>query len=118
MSLTINLEHPLYVGFKLVFREQTGVKYPLSETNHLRKNGCCISGISTSIHVTDLFTFKQKSIICYTINVFFHLAETSFKYAIANCASESILEHINKDVTKSLFEHEMSSIFVDRSFCL
>lgn len=37
MSLTINLEHPLYVGFKLVFREQTGVKYPLSETNHFRK---------------------------------------------------------------------------------
>lgn len=49
---------------------------------------------------------------------FFYLAETSFKYAIANCASESILEHINKDVTKSLFEHEMSSIFVDRSFRL
>lgn len=49
---------------------------------------------------------------------FFYLAETSFKYAIANCASESILEHINKDVTKSLFEHEMSSNFVDRSFRL
>lgn len=75
MSLTINLEHPLYVGFKLVFREQTGVKYPLSETNHLRKNGCCISGISTSIHVTDLFTFKQKSIICYTINGFFFISQ-------------------------------------------